>query len=61
MATPRATAINNAGQILANTWAHLATLTPQQWADEAYVPGGPTREELAARIRRLRAQARVAA
>jgi len=51
----RAQAMRNAGAVLAAARAHMATLTPEQAAQEAYVPGGPTVEELAQRIRDLRA------
>ncbi len=49
-------AIQDAAHILAAARAHLATLTPEQAAAEAYSPGGPSIEELAARIRLLRAR-----
>ncbi|GAA2298546.1 hypothetical protein GCM10010402_66470 [Actinomadura luteofluorescens] len=51
---PRAEAIEGAAQILADVRARLATLSPRQGAEEAYVPGGPTVDELETRIRALR-------
>lgn len=54
--TPRPTdaAIEGAGRILAAGYAHMDSLTPDEAAREAYVPGGPTVEELAERIRARR-------
>lgn len=51
-------AIDGAAQILADVRAQLAAQTPEQAADAAYVPGGPSREEIAAKVRALRAQSR---
>lgn len=51
-------AITGAARILTDVRAHLATLTAEQAADAAYIPGGPSREQLAARVRELRAQTR---
>ena len=59
MAGPRCTyeqAIKAAAQVIADTDAYMATLSPEQIADEAWLPGGPTREEIAAKVRQLRAQ-----
>ncbi|WP_242908708.1 hypothetical protein [Actinomadura terrae] len=56
--TPRADAMRAAGQILAETRAQMAVMTPEQIADAAYVPGGPSREDLAEKVRALRAQTR---
>lgn len=59
MAGPRCTreeAFAAAGQIWADTRAYMATLTPEQIADEAWTPGGPSKAELAAKVRLLRAQ-----
>lgn len=53
-------AIDEAAQILADVRAQLATQTPEQAADAAYVPGGPSREEIAAKIRALRARTQCA-
>lgn len=53
----RADAIRDAARILAETDAQVARLTPDEVARLAYVPGGPSVEELAARIRARRAQA----
>ncbi len=65
MAGPRCTkaeAVRACARILAAAHAHMATLTAEEAAREAYIPGGPTVEELAAEIRRRRAQsARTAA
>lgn len=36
------------------TDAYMATLAPEQIADESWLPGGPSREELAVKVRRLR-------
>jgi hypothetical protein len=54
-------AIAAAAQILADARARMATLTARQAAEEAYVPGGPSVEELEAKIRRLRAASASAA
>ncbi|WP_433465741.1 hypothetical protein [Spirillospora sp. CA-128828] len=54
-------AIDATAQILADVRHRIATLTPRQAAEEAYVPGGPSIEELETKIRRLRAQSRAAA
>ena len=54
-------AIDGAAQILADARARLATLTPRQAAEEAYVPGGPSVDELETRIRALHDRARPAA
>ncbi|MFC5184410.1 hypothetical protein [Actinomadura harenae] len=48
-------AVAAAAQILADARARLARQTPEQAAEAAYVPGGLSREELAARVRELRA------
>lgn len=65
MAGPRRTraeAIRACARILAAAHAHMATLTAEEAALEAHVPGGPSVEELAAKIRKLRAEsARTAA
>lgn len=50
-------AVMAAGQILADACARMARLTPEQAALEAYVPGGPSVEELAERIRTMRERA----
>lgn len=49
-------AIAGAAQVIADTDAYMATRTPEQLADEAWLPGGPSREELAAKVRQLRAR-----
>lgn len=51
-------AVTAAAQILTDVRARMATLTPRQAAVEAYVPGGPSIDELETRIRALRAQPR---
>lgn len=56
---PRCTreqAIAAAAQIVADTDAYLATLSPQQIAEQAWLPGGPTKTEIADKVRQLRAQ-----
>lgn len=57
----RAVAMRNAGRVLAAARARLAVVTPEQAAEQAHVPGGPSREQLAARVRQLRDQTRRAA
>jgi hypothetical protein len=62
MAAPLCTyeeAISRAAQIVADAWAHMATRTPEQAAEEAWTPGGPSKEELADKIRALREQKRL--
>lgn len=54
----RAVAMRNAGLILAAARARLAASTPDQIAAAAHIPGGPSREQLAARVRELRDQTR---
>jgi hypothetical protein len=51
-------AIASAAQVLADARAHRDSLTPEAAAAEAYVPGGPSVDEIAALIRRHRAEAR---
>jgi hypothetical protein len=51
-------AVDEVAQILADVRAQLGRQTPEQAADAAYVPGGPSREEIAAKVRALRAQPR---
>ncbi|GLY81885.1 hypothetical protein [Actinoallomurus iriomotensis] len=51
-------AVANAAQVLADARAHRDSLTPEAAAAEAYVPGGPSVDEIAALIRRHRAEAR---
>lgn len=53
-----AEAIADAAQVLADADMHMATLTARQAALEAYVPGGPSVDELEATVRRLRAETR---
>ena len=49
-------AIAAAARVLADARARIATLTAEEVAREAYVPGGPSVEELAEKVRRLRAE-----
>lgn len=51
----RAKSMRDAGRILADARARIARQTPEEAARAAYVPGGPSKEELAAKVRRLRA------
>jgi hypothetical protein len=48
-------AIAAAAQVLVDARAHMARLTARQAAEEAYVPGGPSVDELETKIRHLRA------
>lgn len=50
-------AICNAARVLAAARMRIARLTPEEVAQQAYIPGGPSVEELAAKVRRLRAEA----
>lgn len=52
--TTRAEAIAAAGRVLAEGIAEQASRTPRAAAEAAYVPGGPTIDELEDRIRALR-------
>jgi len=52
--TPRQQAISAAGRVWAAGCARQAALTPREAAEEAYVPGGPSVDELERRIRRRR-------
>lgn len=51
-------AIADAAQVLADARAHRDSLTPEQAAAEAYVPGGRSVEDIAALIRHQRTEAR---
>lgn len=53
-------AITAAARILGRARAKRDALTPEEAADRAFVPGGPSREEIAALIRQHRAEARAA-
>lgn len=54
MSSPkRAEAIAAAGQILARAWAAFFERSPRESAEAAYVPGGPSIEEIERRIRAL--------
>lgn len=59
--TTRADAIAAAAWILAAARAERDAMTPDAAARAAYVPGGPSVAELAARIRAHRAAARAGA
>lgn len=50
-------AITAAARILGRARARRDSLTPEEAADEAWTPGGPSREEIAALIRQHRAEA----
>ncbi len=54
--TPRPSdaAIEAAGRHLAAAYADLDAMTPEEAAAAAYVPGGPSIEELVDRIRAMR-------
>lgn len=61
MAQPLCTkeeAFDAAARVMSNAWAELARKTPEQAAEDAYRPGGPSKEEIANRIRTWRAEAR---
>ncbi|WP_326646575.1 hypothetical protein OG884_18280 [Streptosporangium sp. NBC_01755] len=49
-------AIGGAASILGRARGVRDSLTPEEAAERAYVPGGPSREEIAALIRQLRAE-----
>jgi hypothetical protein len=49
--------VEAAGLVLAQARARRDSLTPEEAAAEAYVPGGPSVEELTDRIRAMRAPA----
>ncbi|TYK47187.1 hypothetical protein [Actinomadura decatromicini] len=56
---PREDAMRAAGRVLAQALARISSMTPEEAADAAYDPlVGPSREELAAKIRALRTQNR---
>ncbi|WP_067470086.1 hypothetical protein [Actinomadura macra] len=57
----RQEAMRAAAQVLVNARARIALMTPEEAARAAYIPGGPSLEELAAKVRHLREQARSAA
>jgi hypothetical protein len=50
-------AIGGAARVWAAACARQSALSPRQAAEEAYVPGGPSVDELEERIRRRREQA----
>lgn len=54
-------AIQAAGRELAHIKFQLATRTPRESAEAAFVPGGPSLDELEARIREIRGESRRAA
>jgi hypothetical protein len=49
--TTRDEAIQRAAQALADCRARIARMTPEEQAAAAYLPGGPSVEELTARLR----------
>jgi hypothetical protein len=51
-------AISAAAQILARARHRRDSLPPEEAAELAYVPGGPSREEIAEMIRQQRARAK---
>ena len=51
---PSPAAIAAAGEALAAAWERFDSMTPAEAARAAYMPGGPSVEELEARIRELR-------
>ncbi len=54
-------AIQSCAVVLAHCADELSRMTPEAVADQAYVPGGPSREEIAARFRALRDKTRATA
>jgi len=52
--TSRPEAVTAAGTVLARARAALDERTPREAAEAAYVPGGPTVEQLEAQIRERR-------
>lgn len=56
MSRTREESIAAAGRALADAISRRDSLSPHQAALEAYVPGGPSVDELEDRIRRRRAQ-----
>lgn len=61
MTITREDCIAAAGRALAAGRARRDSLSPRQAAEEAYVPGGPSVEQLEARIRAQRTQTAQAA
>lgn len=51
-------AISGAAQVLADARADMAAKPARQVAQEAWLPGGPSVDELEAKVRDLRARAR---
>lgn len=58
MTQPSPEAISEAGWVLAQGTARRDSLTPEEAARAAHVPGGPSVDELAARIRSQRARSK---
>ncbi len=54
-------AIKSCAIVLAHCADELSRMTPEAVAEQAYVPGGPSREEIAAQFRALRDESRVTA
>lgn len=51
----RAQALDEAGQVISEAIAIFAPLTPRQSAERVWAPGGPSVDELTARIEESRA------
>ncbi len=54
-------AIQACAVVLAHCADELSRMTPEAVAEQAYVPGGPSREEIAERFRALRDKSRATA
>lgn len=54
-------AFQSCAVLLAHCADELSRMTPEAVADQAYVSGGPSREEIAARFRALRDKCRASA
>lgn len=54
-------AIQSCAVLLAHCADELGRMTPEAVAEQAYVPGGPSREVIAARFRELRDKCRATA
>jgi hypothetical protein len=57
----RAQALDEAGQVISKAIAAFSKLTPRQSAERVWTPGGPSVDELTARITASRARLRTAA
>lgn len=59
MSAPECTydeAMDAAAEVLSRAYTRMAWMTAEEIADEAYLPGGPSREELIAQVHQLRAE-----